>query len=136
MEKDGKFSETYQPEPKWTEETVMAKLNEMSKGLSENKYYTRKEVAYAYDLYPDWFGYMEEKFKENKSVFRAIKKVIDLIEINIVKDTMTGDAKSATFSIFLLKNSFGYEDKKQLDVQEIKPLEFKLITKEDGDKGS
>ena len=38
------------------------------------------------------------------------------IESRIVNDTMVGEAKSAAFSIFLLKNKFGYVDKLEQDI--------------------
>lgn len=101
---------------KWTEETVLQKIEEMQNYFLSSRDYTLNGALFNVDLYADWWGDMTDKFKENKIVYRAIKNTEKILETKIVNDTMVGDAKSAAFSIFLLKNKFGYVDKHEQDL--------------------
>ena len=101
---------------KWTEKTVMEVLESCLKECQEDKVYSLAHLMNSCNLYPDWWADMTNKFKNNSTVYRAIKKVENAIENNILKNTMDGTAKSAAFSIFLLKNKFGYVDKVQQDL--------------------
>lgn len=102
---------------KWNEETVNAMLESMVKYLHENPaVYTLTSALIEFDLYPQWWSEMADKFKENQIVSETIKRVESIIESRIINDTMVGDAKSAAFSIFLLKNKFGYVDKQESNV--------------------
>ena len=96
----------------WDVETIQNKLAEIRQFVTENiSVYTISSALIEFDLYSEWWSQMAEKFKDEKSVSKSIKNIESIIEQRIVNDTMTGDAKSATFSIFLLKNKFGYVDK-------------------------
>lgn len=101
---------------KWDSETVMVTLNNMVDYLNQNKsVYTLTSALINFDLYNQWWSEMTEKFKDNSLVSETIKRIESIIESRIVNDTMVGDAKSAAFSIFLLKNKFGYVDKHEQD---------------------
>ena len=98
----------------WDVETIQNKLTEIRQFVTENiSVYTISSALIEFDLYSEWWLQMAEKFKDEKSVSQSIKNIESIIEQRIVNDTMTGDAKSATFSIFLLKNKFGYVDKQE-----------------------
>lgn len=97
---------------KWNEDTVITKIMEMQTNIIKDNLYTLNSSLFSVDLYSDWWAHMTEKFKENRNVSRAIKRTEQLIEENIIRSTMDGTVKSsAAFSIFLLKNKFGYSDK-------------------------
>lgn len=100
----------------WDIETIQNKLTEIRQFVTENiSVYTISSALIEFDLYSEWWSQMAEKFKDKKSVSQSIKNIESIIEQRIVNDTMTGDAKSATFSIFLLKNKFGYVDKQETE---------------------
>lgn len=100
----------------WDAETIQNKLTEIRQFVTENiSVYTISSALIEFDLYSEWWSQMAEKFKGEKSVSQSIKNIESIIEQRIVNDTMTGDAKSATFSIFLLKNKFGYVDKQETE---------------------
>ena len=101
----------------WDVETIQNKLTEIRQFVTENiSVYTISSALIELNLYSEWWSQMAEKFKDEKSVSQSIKNIESIIEQRIVNDTMTGDAKSATFSIFLLKNKFGYVDKHEQDL--------------------
>lgn len=100
----------------WDVETIQNKLTEIRQFVTENiSVYTISSALIEFDLYSEWWSQMADKFKDEKSVSQSIKNIESIIEQRIVNDTMTGDAKSATFSIFLLKNKFGYVDKQETE---------------------
>ena len=99
---------------KWTEGAVLEKLEEIEEHASEN--YTLNGSLLDCGLYPEWWSHMTEKFKSNPTVSQAIKRVETKIEKRIVEATMDGTAKSAAFSIFLLKNKHGYRDRTETDI--------------------
>ena len=102
---------------KWNDETVTTMLLDMVEYLNQNhSVYTLTSALIEFDLYPQWWSEMAEKFKENSKVSEAIKRIESIIESRIINDTMVGDAKSAAFSIFLLKNKFAYVDKLEQDI--------------------
>lgn len=102
---------------KWNEETVLAMLENIAEYLREKpSVYTLTSALIEFSLYPQWWSEMAEKFKDNNIVSETIKRAESIIESRIVNDTMVGDAKSAAFSIFLLKNKFGYVDKQESNI--------------------
>lgn len=101
---------------KWNEENVLQKIAEMQEYFLSSKDYTLNGALFNVGLYPDWWSDMANKFKDNAIVSRTIKNTEKILETKIVNDTMVGDAKSAAFSIFLLKNKFGYVDKQESNI--------------------
>ena len=100
----------------WNKETIAQMLYDIKEFLESNQnVYTITTALTQFNLYSQWWSEMAEKFRENVLVSESIKGIEAIIEQRIVNDTMTGDAKSATFSIFLLKNKFGYVDKQETD---------------------
>lgn len=101
----------------WNAVSVTQMLSDIKTYLTNNiSVYTIGSALTEFDLYTQWWSEMKDKFVNDKSVSDTIKNIESIIEQRIVNDTMTGDAKSATFSIFLLKNKFGYVDKQEQDL--------------------
>lgn len=97
---------------KWNEETALEFV------LKVMQYNEDNEQNYHLGLsliecggYPELWAYFCNTFDNNSKVFKAIKKVEQLLEARIVNNTINGEAKSAAMSIFYLKNKHGYEDK-------------------------
>ena len=98
----------------WDVDSVTQMLSDIKEYLTSNiNVYTIGSALTEFNLYTQWWSEMKYKFVNEKSVSDTIKNIESIIEQRIVNDTMTGDAKSATFSIFLLKNKFGYVDKQE-----------------------
>lgn len=117
---------------KWNEETTTAMLESMAEYLRENPaVYTLTSALIEFNLYPQWWSEMAEKFKDSNIVSESIKRVESIIESRIINDTMVGDAKSAAFSIFLLKNKFGYVDKQESNVTHKGEFDITKIYRED-----
>jgi hypothetical protein len=120
----------------WDVENTLNVINDINHELTHNENeYTLSGALLAVGLYADWWSDMKNKFSNEESVIRAIKRTESFIEKRIVNNTMTGDAKSATFSIFLLKNKFGYVDKQETDnVHKVTGIDLKSAIKfTDGD---
>lgn len=101
---------------KWNEETMTEKLAEIKTIIqNDSTIYTLSAPLSRVGLYSEWWSHMSIKFKENNSISQTIKEIESLIEARIIGDTMVGTSKSAAFSIFLLKNKFGYVDKVETD---------------------
>lgn len=101
----------------WDVVSVTQMLSDIKEYLTSNiNVYTIGSALTEFNLYTQWWSETTDKFKSNKSVYDTIKNIESIIEQRIVNHTMTGDAKSATFSIFLLKNKFGYVDKHEQDL--------------------
>lgn len=99
----------------WNEDAVLDKIEQMCEYIIQEGRYTLNSALLHVGLYPEWWSQMSKKFENNDVVSQSIKKLESLVEENIIQDTMVGDAKSAAFSIFLLKNKFGYSDKMQTE---------------------
>lgn len=100
----------------WDVEKTLEVINAVNTELMQDSTeYTLSGALLAVGMYADWWSDMKHKHADEESVIRAIKMTESFIEKRIVNNTMTGDAKSATFSIFLLKNKFGYVDKQETE---------------------
>ena len=61
---------------KWNEETVSAMLENMAVYLRENPaVYTITSAIVEFNLYPQWWSEMADKFRENAFVSESIKRV-------------------------------------------------------------
>lgn len=100
---------------KWTKDKVLEVVKKVHRMFTDGDEYSLNGALVMCGLYPDWWAKMAQKFKNDDVVFRAIKGAEGALERKIVNDTSTGAAKSAAFSIFLLKNKFGYKDKTEQD---------------------
>ena len=99
---------------KWTEKKSLEFINRGLDYVRENDdVLSLADILDHLDSYPDVWAYLTEKFKENKNVFRAIKRVENRLERNIIKAGAYD--KAGAMSIFLLKNKFGYTDKVQTE---------------------
>ena len=115
---------------KWTEETVLNKLNEVLTYCKNNpKNYHLGYALIECDVYPEWWAYIANTFEDNDNVYKAIKKVEVLLEQRIINSTLTGDIKSAAMAIFYLKNKHGYKDKQEVDQtnRTIEPTQYVIV---------
>jgi len=102
---------------KWTEQTVLERIMQIESDAKEDSdKYTLSSLSKTAGVTVQWWSEMANKFIENKVVSEAMQRIEDLIENRIINDTMTGKARSSNFSIFLLKNKFGYKDKTEQDI--------------------
>ena len=99
---------------KWTEKTVLKILDAMYGEAIGGGIYHINALIEAHNLYPEIWSVWTNKFKDNKIVFQAIKKVEGILEKTIVTDAIKGET-NATMSIFLLKNKYGYKDKQEVE---------------------
>lgn len=95
---------------KWTEEVALSFISEVTDILLKPQQYNIGGACVEAGSYPQIWSYLTEKFNDNDSVFEAIKRAEGIVEQRIIKDTMTGEAKSQAMAIFLLKNKYGYKD--------------------------
>jgi hypothetical protein len=97
---------------KWTQETVMQKLDELEKAVEHTVYIG--EGLSTIGLYAEWFAYITETFKDDDIVFKAIKRIEQAYEAKLVKKTLNGDF-NPTMAIFTLKNKHKWKDQSQVD---------------------
>jgi len=129
--KEWEFKPGNKEAEKWTQENVLEKLQEIDQLSKEDK-----NVVFLYealelvDLYPDVWQYWKEKFKEDIDVFRAIKKIEQMLENRICKKGLTGE-HNATMSIFLLKAKYGYSDKQEINLNVTKGADSIFLEEDD-----
>lgn len=101
---------------KWTEETALEAIQKVHDYNLENKNNYHLGLALIEnDFYPELWSAFTNKFKENKIVSKAIKKVESYLEARIVNNTMSGDARGQAMAIFYLKNKHDYADKTEVE---------------------
>ena len=83
----------------------------------QNKPYTLSGLAYALDL--DRKSLLN--YSKNEKFFPTIKKAKEKIEQQLEENALMGKA-NATFTIFNLKNNYGWQDKTEVDVRK-NPIE-------------
>lgn len=106
---------------KWTEATVLPILEKMWKDLSSdddgepsknpiraNDVKTLGEICLMHDVTYDQWEYWKEKFRDVEPVSRIFKKIEWVLENRLIYSGQFMD-------IFVLKNKYGYADKKEVD---------------------
>lgn len=94
----------------WTYEEAEKFLIE-SLDYSKTGILTFVEISNKFNQYTAIFDYLTNKFENLKSIKEEIKKQL---ENNIVVGAMQ-QKYNATFSIFNLKNNYGWKDKSEVD---------------------
>jgi hypothetical protein len=94
----------------WTKENA-EKFFDDALDLAKQGERTLTSIAIKLNQYNDIFEYLCVKFDflRNKK-----KQLLDLLENNIVEGALTNQL-STTFSIFMLKNKYGYTDKTEVE---------------------
>lgn len=94
-----------------TQEELEQKIMEYWQRCEQhNKTYTLSGLAL-------WIGIDRKtlyNYSEKDEFFPTIKKAKDIVEASMEERALTGES-NVTFSIFALKNNFGWEDKKQVE---------------------
>lgn len=119
--KPGTFQPGQKAAEKWTEKTVLTIMQSMWETVATNEegeidknpirandIKTLAEICLIHDVCPDTWAYWSNKFKETQSILRLIKKIEWVIEHRMIYSGQFMD-------IFVLKNKYGYKDKKEVD---------------------
>ena len=115
---------------KWTEEVVLELLETMFKAIREQNIYYLGSLLDDFDLSPDWWGDMSEKFKGTKTVIRAIKRCEQRLEKTLVNAMLTNKVKETT-GIFTLKSKYKWIEKSQVDHKHaVDPIQISINLKD------
>lgn len=115
---------------KWDEETVIGLTQEMLNKCDADGCYYVGWLLDDFGLYPDFWEYITEKFKDNKSVLRNVKRVEQKLERKLVEAMLRGDVKETT-GIFTLKSKHKWVDKQQVDHSHaVDPVQINLNLKD------
>ena len=109
---------------KWTDDVVLDILKRMDEYVSNNKCYYVGWLLDDFDLAPDFWSYIQEKFAGETSVIRTIKRIEQKLERSLVQAMLDGDVKETT-GIFTLKSKHGWKDKQEHH-HEVDPIQFNL----------
>ena len=105
----------------WTEQTISVLLTKIwdtvVKGyegaggnyVRANDIKTIQEVCLMHDIDSDMWSYWKDKFKDVPAVMRLIKKILNVLEARLIYS-------GSTMDIFVMKNHYGYADKRDTDV--------------------
>lgn len=121
----GKFVAGNKAAEKWTVATVLEKLQAMWAVLVKsdddddendgpvnvvraNDIKTLAEVCLMHDVCPDTWAYWADKFKDDDSVLRLIKKIEWVLEARLIYSAQTMD-------IFILKTKYNYAEQLRID---------------------
>lgn len=85
-----------------TEEVALDIIEKANDVISESCYFL-SDVADKCGTYREQFNYIAKKFKDNYTVFNAIKRLTNKCEAIIVKKTASSDINTA-LGIFILKS--------------------------------
>ncbi len=101
-----KFSKTYQPKPKWTEEKAIKLGNELIAWLkaSPDNIYFEEFLFIEKDLYLDLPRYLAEKFDTFSELLEKARKIQ---ELKLIKYS-NADQLNASITKFVLINNHGY----------------------------
>ena len=112
---------------KWTEETVMPKLEEIKKLARDPFCNSLVRALSSLGLYGQLWSDWKRKFKGNKIVSESIKRIDAHFESKLVEGGLSGDLNT-TMTIFLLKNNYNYTDRQQVEstVREIELTEEEM----------
>lgn len=136
--KTGRFTKGNKAAEKWTVESVTQILQEMWRTVATddegniaknpvraNDIKTLAEICLIHDVGHDTWSYWADKFKDEPSVLRIIKKIEWVLENRMVYSGQTMD-------IFVLKNKYGYNDQRAMDLttkgKELPKAEPKTVT--------
>lgn len=100
---------------KWTEQVVIQTFTEILNQAKTKPAYLLLHAIIDYITYDQW-EYLIDKFKDNQTVFRLHKEILQTCENNITDGMINGTIKE-TASIFLLKCKYGYQDKQVVEVE-------------------
>ena len=120
-----------------TEEEAMRILTKAEEVISNDCYFL-SHVADKCDTYRDQFYYIAKKFKDNKTVFRTIKRITNRCESIVAIKTASNEINTA-LGIFILKayhglietsklqHEGGDQDKPIQTVTELTPKQIKAL---------
>ena len=118
-----------------TEEEALKILNKADEVIGDKCFFL-SDVAVKCDTYREQFNYIARKFKNNKTVFNTIKKIINKCESIVAIKTAEGDINVA-LGIFILKSYHGLIETSKLQHEggdEDKPIQVNTISLGSGKK--
>lgn len=74
---------------------------------------TKVELFESRPYSPSKFSMWKNKYSTSKRIDEKIKKIDSILESRLIKQGLTG--KNFPFVIFLLKNHYGYQDKREVE---------------------
>jgi len=99
---------------KYTVEYVKAELVDMIQALMEDETIKTKAQLFKVRSYsPSWFYRYTAKYGDNKRMQELLKKIDNILEARLLEQGLTG--KNFPFVIFLLKNHYDYQDKREVE---------------------
>lgn len=99
---------------KYTEQYVSLELDTMLDDLAAHEQIkTKAELFETKEYSTKKFSQWRNKYSTSKRIDEKIKKIDDILESRLIKQGLTG--KNFPFVIFLLKNHYGYQDKREVE---------------------
>lgn len=92
---------------------------------------TKVELFSTKEYSPSKFSMWKKKYSTSKRIDEKMKKIDSILEHRLIQQGLTG--KNFPFVIFLLKNHYGYQDKREVE-QETTHV-FKVTRGQIQDKG-
>ena len=91
---------------------VLSELRDLQQILIDNEEIKSKAQLFKYKPYSNKkFSEWSNKFSTSKHVQERLKKIEEIIESRLIDHAMAG--RSVIFCIFMLKNHYGYQDKRE-----------------------
>jgi hypothetical protein len=99
---------------KWDKITVLEALNSIYADVEKNRIFYLGVTLANIDLYNTIWTDWQDKFREDKEVSQAIKRIEAKIEANLLSQAASNKI-NATIAIFVLKNKYKWSDKQEID---------------------
>ena len=100
----------------WLTKEEALSILDKALGVISNKCYLLSDVADKADTYRDQFRYIAKKFKDDKDVFRTVKKMTNKCESIVATKTAEGDINVA-LGIFILKSYHGLIETSKMQME-------------------
>jgi len=100
----------------WLTKEEALSILDKALGVISNKFYLLSDVADKADTYRDQFNYIAKKFKDDKDVFRTIKKMTNKCESIVAEKTADGGINVA-LGIFILKSYHGLIETSKMQME-------------------
>lgn len=119
----------------WLTKDEALSIIDRALGVISNKCYLLSSVADKADTYRDQFRYIAKKFKDDRDVFRKVKKLTNKCESIVAEKTADGDINVA-LGIFILKSYHGLIETSKIqheggdDDKPIKTLDYSKLSTE------
>lgn len=101
---------------KYTEQFVSKELDSMLELLTAHEQIQSKAQLFTYKEYsPSKFSMWRHKYSTSKRIDEKLKKIENILEARLINHGLT--ARNPAFVIFMLKNHYGYQDKREVETE-------------------